>query len=250
MSVNMRNGSVLLEFMLMVPVLLLLFGATMLWFDLSLGETRLQESNRNLAWLAGDRYDDGRISAGLVSVARESFDLRNKVEATFDGGGNDPFWSFGSGNPGRWGRTVERYEDGHEKMFVSSEWDWGAMVSGNMELRMTHLSGVYLGVVALGSVLTPDNEAKPLYQSSYVLTRSRQAATSTNGNDVVAQAFNPESFVLHRTGSPECREDVTTPNGLLPIVLDPWPRRDALLGRIVSGLGSAESLLSGLHMDN
>ncbi|MBQ9366908.1 MAG: hypothetical protein IJT83_03935, partial [Victivallales bacterium] len=54
--ITSAKGSVMLEFILVLPLYLLLFGGTFLTFELTLARIYLQEANRNLAWLAEDRY--------------------------------------------------------------------------------------------------------------------------------------------------------------------------------------------------
>ncbi len=218
----MKRGSVLLEFMLMAPVLLVLFGATMLWMDISLGKMYIQEANRNLAWLTKDRYDAGKIEGTLYDSAREPYVLRNKVEKNF--GGTGDMWKYADGTTNAWGHVlgIGDFRNGKQRLDASQKCDWYAMTSGNMNLKMAHLSGVYMGAVALGSVLQPDGETKHFYEAAYDFTRSR---TASGSNDVVALSFNPEAVVVHRAYDNERREDVNTPNGLLEkdILVNNWP---------------------------
>lgn len=225
----MRRGSILLEFMLMVPVLLVLFGATMLWMDISLGKMYIQEANRNLAWLTEDRYDDGKISAALYDSAREPYELRNKVEKSF--GGTGEMWKYAGGSTGVWGRVENRMENGSQRLMTDMECHWHAMSTGNMELKMAHLSGVYMGAIAIGSVLRPNDETKHLYASAYDFTRWRSSSVS-NGVSSASQIrylANPESFVIHRAYDRDdesvetSRANVNTPNNLLPVLTQGWP---------------------------
>ena len=209
----------------MVPILLLLFGATMLWMDISLGKLYIQEANRNLAWLTEDRYDDGKIKAALYDSVREPYELRNKVEKSF--GGTGDMWKYAGGTTDVWGHVESSFPAGMSQYLrTSQKCDWHAMVSGNMNLKMAHLSGVYMGAVALGSVLQPDGETKHLYASAYDFTRSRMASGS---NDVVALSFNPEAVVIHRaydndeSNMKTSRINVDTPNDLLPVLFQSWP---------------------------
>ena len=247
----MKRGSILLEFMLMVPVLLVLFGATMLWMDISLGKMYIQEANRNLAWLTKDRYDDGKIKSALYDSAREPYELRNKVEKNFGGAGY--MWKYTGGTTNAWGFVLGKgdFIKGVQRLDADEKCDWYAMTSGNMNLKMAHLSGVYMGAVALGSVLQPDGEMKHLYASAYDFTRSRMASGS---NDVVALSFNPEAVVIHRAYDNERREDVNKPNGLIEkdILLNNWPT-DGMdwyditgeLGGIIDDGGGGESVSPG-----
>ena len=224
-SHGVRSGSVILEFMLTMPILLLLFGAAMLWLDLSLGKAHLQESNRNIAWIGNDRYDEGEIGTALDAAATDFYNRRNMLERAFDGTSNPkPFWQFGlfvtndveslKKKSAHWTNEVWSLE-------IPDGYKWGGFYSGNLDLRMTRLSGAYLGAVAVGDVLHPNDAKNPFYKAQYVLTRSRHAVSGTNA--VVAASFNPESVVVHRRGDSEVREDVTSPNNLLPVLLDPMP---------------------------
>lgn len=220
-----QRGSVIMEFMLMMPILLLLFGATMLWMDISLGKMYIQEANRNLAWLTEDRYDDGKIANALYDSAREPYELRNKVEKSF--GGTGGMWKYAGGTTDVWGHVESSFPAGMSQYLKTSQkCDWHAMTTGNMNLKMAHLSGVYMGAVALGSVLQPDGETKHLYASAYDFTRSR---TASGSNDVVALSFNPEAVVIHRAYDNDdpsvksSRINVTTPNNLLPVLQQSWP---------------------------
>ena len=70
----------MLEFAVVLPIYMLLFGATFLMFELSIARLNLLESNRNLAWLAGDRYDTGEIGARLLTEAKRYYEERNGLE--------------------------------------------------------------------------------------------------------------------------------------------------------------------------
>lgn len=240
----MKRGSILLEFMLMVPVLLVLFGATMLWMDISLGKMYIQEANRNLSWLTEDRYDSGQIENVLYDSAREPYELRNKVEKSF--GGTGDMWKYSGGTTDVWGHVDSSFRNGKQRLETSQKCDWHAMVSGNMNLKMAHLSGVYMGAVALGSVLQPDGETKHFYGAAYDFTRSR---TASGSNDVVALPFNSEAVVIHRAydndepAMKSSRINVTTPNNLLPVLLQSWPTDGTdwqeLAGELLGGIGDS-----------
>lgn len=222
---GMRNGSVILEFMLMMPILLLLFGAAMLWMDLSLGKAHIQESNRNISWIGNDRYDDGAIGSALDAEAKDFFDQRNRLERKFDGGANrKPFWQMDfvfTNDLASLKRGKALWTNDVWRLDIPDDYSWGGYYSGNLDVRMTRLSGAYLGAVAIGDVLYPNDAKNPFYRAQYVLTRSRQTIPWTNA--VVAASFNPESVMIHRRGDPDVREDVTTPNNLLPVLWEPWP---------------------------
>ena len=221
----MKRGSILLEFMLMAPVLLVLFGATMLWMDISLSKMYIQEANRNLAWLTEDRYDDGKIEAVLYDSAREPYKLRNKVEKSFGGAGD--MWKYSGGTTNAWGYLIPDFAAGKQRLDMGSKCKWNEMTSGNMKLRMAHLSGVYMGAVALGSVLRPDGETRHLYAAAYDFTRSRSGGGT---NDTVALDRNLEAVVIHRATGNDIREGINTPNDLVSFPLpfggllyESWP---------------------------
>ena len=249
-SVPHKQGSVIMEFLLVLPIRLLLFVATMLWMDISLGKMYIQEANRNLAWLTADRYDDGKIKASLYDSVREPYELRNKVEKSF--GGTGDMWKYAGGTTDVWGHVESSFPAGMSQYLrTSQECDWHAMTTGNMNLKMAHLSGVYMGAVALGSILQPDGETNHLYASVYDFTRSRMASGS---NDVVALSFNPEAVVIHRAYDNDnpavksSRINVTTPNNLLPVLLQSWPTDGTSLQEFVGGLGGVASEDSNVDM--
>ena len=220
-----QHGSVIMEFMLMMPILLLLFGATMLWMDISLGKMYIQEANRNLAWLTEDRYDDGRIKAALYDSAREPYVLRNKVEKSF--GGTGDMWKYSGGTTNVWGDFTDSFRNGKQQLWITGKCDWNVMTHGNMDLKMAHLSGVYMGAVAIGSILQPDGETKHLYAAAYDFTRAGPTAST---NNTASAVVNTEAIVVHRaydngrrSKKEDTREAVTTPNNLLPVLQQAWP---------------------------
>ena len=178
------GGSVMLEFILVMPILLLLFGSTMLTFDLSMAKMRIQEGNRNIAWSTGDRYDSGAAEAAK-KTAFEPFEQRNKLESQFSGGTLSNFWAMGGS-----GQEIGKI-DGVAKLNADVG-KWGTLYSGNIELRMTQLSTVYIGAIGLSSVLFPMDETTHYYEAKYDLTRG-------DGNT------NPEAVIYHRKASNDNR---------------------------------------------
>lgn len=245
-----KSGSVLMEFMLMMPILLLLFGATMLWMDISLGKMYIQEANRNLAWLTVDRYDDGKIKTALYDSVREPYELRNKIEKGF--GGTGEMWKYAGGTTDEWGRVESRMESGSQRLMTDQECHWHAMSTGNMGLKMARLSGVYMGAVAIGSVLHPDEEKKHLYAAAYDFTRWRASSVSNDVSSAsrIRYLVNPESFVIHRAYDRDnetmetSRAYVTMPNNLLPVLMQSWPTDgtswEELAEEVIGALGGGE----------
>ena len=178
------RGSVVLEFILVMPILLLLFGSTMLTFDLSMAKMRVQEGNRNIAWSTGDRYDSGAGEAAK-KAAFEPFEQRNKLEKQFSGGSVSNFWSIGGS-----GSEIGKI-DGAAKLNADVG-KWGTLYSGNIELKMTQLSSVYIGAIALSSVLFPMDEKTHYYEAKYDLTRGEGDS-------------NPEAILYHRKASNDNR---------------------------------------------
>ena len=87
-----ERGSVLMEFCLMLPIWLLIFGGTFMVFDVSMARLHLQEANRNLAWLQDDRYDsEGLINKAVYGSSVLFFENRNALETGLSG---EPMWSF------------------------------------------------------------------------------------------------------------------------------------------------------------
>ena len=81
-----ERGSVLMEFCLMLPIWLLMFGGTFMLFDVTMARLHLQEANRNLTWLQNDRYDSqGLINKAVYSSAVQYFEARNELETSMSG---------------------------------------------------------------------------------------------------------------------------------------------------------------------
>lgn len=216
-----ERGSVMLEFCLVLPIYLLLFGGTFLTFDVSMGRLHLQEANRNLAWIENDRYDSGKqIRGELYKRVTAFYEARNKLEKQWAPG--QDFWTFGSGKQDSrtWGHQIGSVkEDG---VNFKADNDFLALHSGNMELKMEKISAVYIGAVGVSSVLMPNDrdgaETTPLYRSVFVFTR----ASDDKGN---AKSSNGEMLLVRRGSGGEKRSDVKDANSLLTegIMLSGWP---------------------------
>ena len=284
-----ERGSVMLEFCLVLPIYLLLFGGTFLLFDLSMARLHLQEANRNLAWLQNDRYDyQGKINQTLYENAVQFFDRRNLQEQLMS---LQPMWGFGEAydtyreeanqedrcvNPDFWGFRLkdDEFNENGVKLAVNNSWadclgglfesrlnnDFLALYSGNMELKMEKVSGVYIGAVGVSSILFPADyqsvgdgelqsgeksglrrwkETVPLYRSSLTLTRARTADGSPKNAE---NNGNGEMLVIRRS-SGEAREGARTVNDLTPlgtgsqnILFRSWPT-NGILGDVSLLLG-------------
>ena len=220
-----EQGSVMMEFCLMLPILLLIFGGTFLMFDVNMGRLHLLEANRNLAWLENDRFNNGDklIQQALYSNATSFYDARNELERKWDA--TSSFWLYGKKNEDKkapsWAHVVEDYKDKYAEIKLNYAWtqsfaiagafldnDFLTLQSGNMPLRMGKVSGAYIGALAAADVIYPRNDGRlPFYQSAYLFTR----ATGENGESL---DVNGESLVLCRTGV-DRREDIHSPNNLL-----------------------------------
>ena len=194
----------MLEFCLVLPIYLLIFGGTFMIFDLSMARLHLQEANRNLAWIQDDRHGGAQINQELYRRCAAYYEVRNTLEQAMSG---QTMWSFGeeyknyqsdlgddnaSLNPDFWGAGIEKIKANGEELSVNSSWadklggvlsgNWGNdfmnIHYGNMELKMDKVSATYIGAVGVSSVLFPvpdeaGQETVPLYDSRYVLTRAR-----------------------------------------------------------------------------
>ena len=233
-SYNQERGSVMLEFILVMPILLLLFGSTMLTFDLSMAKMRVQEANRNLAWMTGDRHDSG-IAEKVNESVKEKFEERNQLESGFSGGTVDKFWAIGGS-----GHQVDKLDLGDVAKLDASDGKWGTLYSGNLELKMTQISGAYLGAIALSSVLFPMEEKTHYYESKYDLTRGE-------GD------MNPEAVIYHRMESNDNRLTDQYVVETYKICLQPFPYNDqslinTLISQIWSGVSGDGSTVLDLNL--
>ena len=254
-----ERGSVLMEFCLMLPIWLLLFGGTFLIFDITMAKMHLQESNRNLAWIQNDRFDKGnKINRELYKRVTRFYDARNALEKSMSG---EPIWAFNSGgatpqkqdsdNPQQWGSTNQNFSGNGVELTTGSSWadsipglssvvsgalgnDWSMVCSGNMELRMERVSATYIGAIGVSSVLFPDDEngqeTVPLYKSAFTFTRSVSDTKDQNGKaQQSAKLPNGEMLVLRRSGEDD-RGSVKDANSLLyqRVIYRSWPSNGSL----------------------
>ena len=260
-----ERGSVLMEFCLMLPIWLLMFGGTFMLFDVTMARLHLQEANRNLTWLQNDRYDSqGLINKAVYSSAVRYFEARNELEESMSGG---PMWGFGddyttysaksgdkkSGSPQFWGSTPDSIEENGVELAVNNSVTEGLsslsggllsdklengfmdLHTGNMELEMKKVSAVYIGAVGLSSVLFPGESGDgtvPLYKSKLTFTRGRE--TSKNGEK--RKEVNAETLLMRRKDMD--RDKVKTINDLFTenIINRSWPSNGSL-GDIKTLLG-------------
>ena len=211
-------GSVMLEFCLVLPIYLLLFGGTFLTFDITMGRLHLQEANRNLAWLQNDRYDtdsEGKINHELYKSVVSYFESRNRLESTMS---DEPMWRNENSEAEKdiaeknernsrptlpkWAHRLSQFKDSDSALKINysptgdiisripligdklSEIfnnEFLEMYSGNMPLEMSHVSGVYKGAVGVSSVLFPNRNAPDLYKQAYTFTRA-QVVVGNKGN--------------------------------------------------------------------
>jgi len=211
-------GSVMLEFCLVLPIYLLLFGGTFLTFDITMGRLHLQEANRNLAWLQNDRYDtdsEGKINHELYKSAVSYFESRNRLESTMS---DEPMWRNENSEAEKdiaeknernsrptlpkWAHRLSQFKDSDSALKINYSLtgdiisripligdklseifnnEFLEMYSGNMPLEMSHVSGVYKGAVGVSSVLFPNRNAPDLYNQSYTFTRA-QVVVGNKGN--------------------------------------------------------------------
>ncbi len=222
-----EKGSVMLEFCLVLPIYLLLFGGTFLMFDIMMGRVHLQEANRNIAWLQDDRYDfDKNIDLAVYKSAVGYFETRNNLEYTMR---SAPMWWSENSDAikfindkkdaetcpplPKWGHLINEFDDFGKKgmrgalktnysllgavleaipLFSSVDWfknDYLEMRSGNMALDMSQVSGVYIGALAVSSSarVNKSQSAGDLYRAAYTLTRAKVSVGRDDGS--------PEPFV-------------------------------------------------------
>ena len=193
-----ERGSVMLEFCLVLPIYLLIFGGTFLLFDLSMARLHLQEANRNLAWIQDDRFDtQGLINQRLYKKVKEYYDVRNALEQKMS---SEPMWGFGTfyakyaekkqdaeankqqnGSTNEsaeeitlpWGQAFDTFKENDVELNINNPWasNIGGMIeeclkngfltlhTGNMELTMDKVSATYIGAVGVSSVLFPSPDA-------------------------------------------------------------------------------------------
>ena len=247
-----EKGSVMLEFCLVLPIYLLIFGGTFLLFDLSMARLHLQEANRNIAWIQDDRFDaQGLINQKLYQKVIEYYDVRNMLEKRMS---DEPIWGFGKsyakyqeqrqnaesdglGYEGKypWGFSLDAFEENGVVLNINQPWadklggiagkrlDNGFMTmhTGNMELSMDKVSATYIGAVGVSSVLFPaahnGRETVPLYKAVYVLTRARYDDESGNEKEHETTRANGEMLLIRRTDEGEKRENARTVNDLSPL---------------------------------
>lgn len=252
-----ERGSVLMEFCLMLPIWLLMFGGTFMLFDVTMARLHLQEANRNLTWLQDDRYDSqGLINKAVYSSAVQYFEARNELETSMSG---EPMWGFGedyktysaksggkkSGSPQFWGSTPDSVKENGVELAVNNSITEGLsslsggilsdklengfmdLHTGNMALEMKRVSAVYIGAVGLSSVLFPGESGDgtvPLYQSTLTFTRAREGS----GKNEKRKDVNAETLLMRRKDMD--RDKVKTINDLFTenIINRSWPSNGSL----------------------
>ena len=213
----MKRGSVMMEFLLVLPLLLLLFGATFLTFDVGMGKLHLQEANRNLAWLHNDRYNtSGMIEGALYHEVKSFYEVRNALESNMVSSVEEKgFWDFGTGAD--WGRIVKSFKDNNVNLKANDN-SWANIYTGNMELKMTKVSGVYIGAIGISSVLFSDESSNQLYQASYDLTRSDR--DKPNFEAILVKRKKNDDDIRHKDYG---EAGITDKAKILNIeVLEPW----------------------------
>jgi len=223
-----ERGSVMLEFCLVLPIWLVIFGGTFLLFDASMGRLHLLESNRNLAWIQNDRFDrNNRIDKELYRRATLYYDIRNVLEHGISG---EQMWGFGKNRDSdsrNWGMTGGDFKENEIELDSGSGGgllgnNWSMLCSGNMELKMEKISALYLGATSVVSVMYPvhdenGEEIAPLYRSAFTFTRS----VDDEGNP---KLHNGEMMVLRKKAL-DTRGNIVDMNDLLSdrTVYRTWP---------------------------
>lgn len=231
-----HSGSVMLEFILVLPIYLLLIGGTMLTFELMMAKLHLQEANRNLAWVAGDRFFEGsamlEFKSRFHTLICQYFTERNSRENQIREN-EVPLWSFGS-RQDFWGVGI--LEKQTQKGVFRGTTGWGTLVAGNMQLTMNRVSGAYVGPLGVSSVLYPNRQTEEekskqgtaethpaidLYNASYDLTRTQVPASEEAASET---DFLPESYLFRRNRN-RLRRDSEEQylKRIFHIVTESWP---------------------------
>ena len=228
-----EHGSVMLEFVLVLPIYLFLIGGTMLMYELFMAKLHLQEANRTLAWTVGDRYFAGQgneddFKMALYNAVCGYYVRRNDIDNAIH---KNPttLWGFGK-NSDLWGVGIVHKMKSDGKKFVG-ETGWGILTAGNMQLQMNRVSAAYIGALGVPSVLDrnhSENRTPDLYNVSYDMTRTTPVVDE---DEIEDEDFSPESYVYkrieptpenNRIGKTEDEDTVYLKN-LYKIVMDSWP---------------------------
>lgn len=226
-----ERGSVMLEFVLVLPIYLFLIGGTMLMYELFMAKLHLQEANRTLAWTVGDRYfaeqgNEDDFKMALYNAVCGYYVRRNDIDNAIH---KNPttLWGFGK-NRDLWGVGIVHKMKSDGKKFVG-ETGWGILTAGNMQLQMNRVSAAYIGALGVPSVLDrnhSENRSPDLYNVSYDMTRTTPVVDEDETED---EDFSPESYVYRRImPTPENNrtgktEDTVYLKNLYKIVMDSWP---------------------------
>lgn len=224
-TIKSERGSVLMEFVLVAPLYLCLFGAMFLTGELLLSRSRLWNNDRFLAWLAQDRHE-------MISVTRrQAFHERLREEARkqfylLTDGGEDG-WSFDGGG----GLIGETAWVGHfpsatstappgtvTTTYITSN-AWLALYQSQMQLQLTKIPGWIRGPLALVHIF--GGEPSPFEDAVYDFYR---------GGEDVDNRNNDRHYVFKRVASSSPLYDRTVASeeliksGILwKVVGDAWP---------------------------
>ena len=207
----------MMEFILILPIYLLLIGGSMLIFEIHMARLHLQESNRNLSWTVGDRFFSIDDKTRLLAELESYFTQRNKLDNVV-AKNSIPLYGFGESSEELWGIGIDRKEISGQSPFLGST-DWGTLAAGNMPVKMNRVSGAYIGPLGAGDTLYPD-EKLPLAEHSFSLTRTKEifyADDADNGN------YMPEAYLYKRGKQRLNRGDNEYMKNLFGIALDKWP---------------------------
>lgn len=82
-SIDHRRGSILMEFVMVLPIYIFLFGAIFLIGEIGLNAIRISVGDRNLALDAGDRYGHSFSPFGLMQMGKEFENVRSTESRTY-----------------------------------------------------------------------------------------------------------------------------------------------------------------------
>jgi len=215
-----EKGDVALEFILMLPIYLLLLGGTMLVFELTMGIVHLQEANRNLAWVAGDRFfsDIGSAKNVLHTNITKYYTDRNERESMMNA--SEDYWVFGNSSD-HWAVNVVNKKTGKGVFQANTEWSF--LAAGNMELHMNHVSALFVGMIAASSDFYNSEDGREKnYAKSFTLTRTSvpDSSFSMEGDD-----FRPESYLYRRRSRDITRNGQST-DSVFSTIGESWPQHE------------------------
>ncbi len=211
-----ERGSVLMETVLVLPILLMLFGGLFVMGDILLGRLHLLTVDRGAAWAAGSRFlhgDTNFVSRSFAHVPKHTALVLDKAFVrSYDGGGSsDEDW-FGS-----------FFDDGNarrerKKSLASTE--WLEVVSGHAWGRVE--VPIWAAMVNTHSVVSGGGRGDWLSSQWRLLTKGGAGADASDYLDF------GRTYVVRRVRDAALGDDYRRTRearelGWFSIPLDRWP---------------------------